>query len=210
MRKALPAAGLASVVAMLTVAVIALGHNKASADMASPTPWSSYYSVLKSPAARAADTQAALPKGVPTDWGIDPATLHEVPTSQDAPARVWVGMSDRGPCILASPNRLPYLAHPDEPGGGTCGGTALDNAPSLAFGGVAKGTGTFAEGETIGIGLVPDGVAHVVLHKVDGSTETLAVHDNIYTFDSASPTRSVSFSAASTGAVYQEVQGVNQ
>ncbi len=212
MRKLMPAVLLASLAAALATAVIASGHESpklGASAAASGTPWTTYYSALKSPRARAAES-VSLPKGVPTDWGIDPASVHEVPTAADAPARVWLAMSAHGPCILASPNRLPYLSHPGEPGGGTCGGTALDDPPTLAFGGVLEGTGAFAKGgETVGIGLAPDGVARVTLHRADGSVENLPVQDNIYTFDSKTPTRSVSFSAAPTGAVNQEVRGAD-
>jgi hypothetical protein len=210
MKRTLMAAVIGCLCVVVSSGAIALAHGNPKAAGRSATTakpdWASYYAVLRS--ARAA---AATPSliGVPADWGIDPASIHEVPTPTDAPARIWVAMSTVGPCILASPNRLPYVAHPNEPGGGTCGGTSVTHPPTLAFGGATKAAGAFAAGETIGIGFAPDGVQQVTLLRADRSTQTLPVKNNMYYFDSASPTLSVSFSAASTGAVTQGVRGVN-
>jgi hypothetical protein len=210
MKRALMAAltGCLCVVVSSGAIALAQGGPKGKSTNSSSRPeWSAYYSVLRTARAATATTTGLL--GVPQDWGIDPASVHEVPTAADAPARIWVAMSSAGPCILASPNRLPYLAHPREPGGGTCGGTSVTHPPTLAFGGAREAAGAFAAGETVGIGFAPDGVKQVTLLREDKSTEILPVRDNMYYFDSPSPTLSVSFSAASTGAVIQEVRGVN-
>lgn len=209
MKRKLAAAVVGCLCLVVSSGAIALAHGSKARDRseaAAKVNWAGYYSVL-----RTAHTAAAAPSlvGVPPDWNIDPASIHEVPTPSDAPARIWVAMSPVGPCILASPNRLPYLAHPNEPGGGTCGGTSAAHPPTLAFGGATKAAGAFAAGETVGIGYAPDGVQQVTLLRQDQSTQAIPVKNNIYYFDSATPTLSVSFSAASTGAVTQGVRGVN-
>lgn len=198
-------AGAVGAAVGVTTAGAQTQNDRSSKAAQTAPPWQANYSVLRNFTPTAG---VGLPAGVPSEWGIDPTSVHELPTAQSDPARIWIAMSANGPCIIASPNRIPYLWHPNEPGGGTCGG-ASGVGPSLTFGGLARGNRSFSAGETLGIGMVPDGVQSVTLHRRDGSTESLPVSDNIYSFDSAGPTTLVTFAAPSTGSVSQEVYGAN-
>jgi hypothetical protein len=85
----------------------------------------------------------------------------------------WVVPTDSGVCLVASHYGNGEIA------GAACAANSAVIAGEMLF---TSGTPDGVGGEFIA-GLVPDGVDNVSLQFADGSSETLAVHDNVYTTD---------------------------
>jgi hypothetical protein len=90
----------------------------------------------------------------------------------------WVAPSSNGGvCFLLTVGQ-------NEGAGGTCSqsGSILDGATMLLIG---HGTNGVSEGETVLAGAVPDDVTGVKVDLVDGTTTTIGVVDNAFTFDTS-------------------------
>jgi hypothetical protein len=85
----------------------------------------------------------------------------------------WVVPGDSGVCLVVS-----RYSNGEITGTGCSADASVIAGQTLLTAGTPSGVG----GEFIA-GLVPDGVEHVSLHFVGRSSETLIVHDNVYTTD---------------------------
>jgi hypothetical protein len=89
----------------------------------------------------------------------------------------WVAPSTNGGiCFLVT-------VGDDKGAGGTCSraGDVTNGSISVLYG---HGNGELAQGETVIAGAVPDGVTSIQIDLVDGTTTTVPVADNAFTFDS--------------------------
>jgi hypothetical protein len=141
----------------------------------SPTV-SSSFSVLKGPATAADALPAsfiATHQNSPLvgELGVNLKLAHLAHGVTDGTA--WVVPGDSGVCLVVS-----------RYGNAEITGAACEADASVIAGNtlLTSGTPNGVAGEFIA-GLVPDGVASVSLQFADGSSETLAVHDNVYTAD---------------------------
>lgn len=131
----------------------------APASTAIPSELTEHFAVVSG---ATADVPAAVREsnvGLNEQFGLNPSLAKEVSYSVSSPA-IWVIPGSQGICIHIM----------SEVGQGAC--TSLKNA-------LAGNLQVEVGGKTV-YGLAPDGNANVTVHDADGSTESVAVRQNVY------------------------------
>lgn len=101
-------------------------------------------------------------KGLTEQFGLNPSLARQV-SYEDA--HLWVEPGSAGLCLM----------NYEGEGGGSCGSVAEALEGSIAVG-VTPPHST----DTVVYGLVPNGNSQIVVHDADGTTEDVAVENNVY------------------------------
>lgn len=123
------------------------------------------------------------------DSTIDVASAKEV--SVGVPGmRVWVAKSNEGGICILALKPQPARSGPVGPASGCTPEAKLGKGASIEqFG---------PSGQNYETGAVPDGVSSVTVELTNGSTQTVAVHDNAYAVETTTPISQVSFTNEGT------------
>jgi hypothetical protein len=153
--------------------VLASGVFASSEPQVPPAPASTaisaqiteHFSVLNSPSAADVPTGVKdVDVGLNEQWGLNTSLAREVTYAPGTPA-IWVIPGSTGICIHVM----------TEVGQGGC--TSLKNA-------LAGNLQIEVGGKTV-YGVAPNGNSEVLVHDGDGSTERVAVHQNVYIISKA-------------------------